>query len=86
MALTTKQLRLKNLAEQAVLQESITKRVFINEMTDLIHEITLDQLKDVIRDTDSPVALKFLISAGVYGEAHTLIFAKLQRLTRPKVI
>jgi hypothetical protein len=75
-----KQQRLKKLAETAVLQDSITKQNYLIEMRDIVSDITLDQLKEVIRDIDSPVALKFLVSAGVYGEAHTLTFAKLQKL------
>lgn len=84
MVLNQKQERLKKLAETAVLQDSITKQNYLIEMRDIINDITLDQLKEVIRILDSPVALKFMAAAGVYGEAHTLTFAKLQKLqTKP---
>lgn len=53
-------------------------------MKALINSISQDELTAVVKNIMSPVALNFLIPAGVYGEPRKLLFLKLSNMAKVK--
>ncbi len=80
MSLSPKLARLKDIANLIPLQDKIRRITLIQEMKEIISVSTSDDLKEVVKQIDSTVALKFLIPAGIHGEARLFLFEKVQRL------
>lgn len=76
--------RLQDIAEKIMLQDKVHRISLIEEMKLLIRAITQDELTQVVRNISSPVALNFLIPAGVYGEPRQLLFLKLSNMAKAK--
>lgn len=74
--------RLQDIAEKIVLQDKVHRISLIEEMKALINAITQDEMTQVVKNIMSPVALKFLIPAGVYGAPRQLLFLKLSNMAK----
>lgn len=82
--LTKQAQRLQQIAEQIMLQDKVHRISLIEEMKALINAITQDEMTQVVKNISSPVALKFLIPAGVYGEPRQLLFLKLSNMAKAR--
>lgn len=67
-----------------MLQDKVHRITLIEEMKALINAITPDEMMAVVKLIDSPVALNFLIPAGVYGEPRKLLFLKLSNMAKQR--
>ena len=83
IALNEIQNQLKNMAENIIFKEKIERQNILTTMNTLVHQLTADQLISVINSINSPVALKFMIPAGTFGEARNVLFARIAAL-QPK--
>lgn len=79
------QTRLKHLAENVVLEDKIVRQNSIIEMNSLVRNLSVDELITVINSIAMFPALKFLIPAGVYGDARIVLFARIAALQPRKV-
>lgn len=86
MSLSTRQLRLKGIAETIMLELKPTRKVLIEEMKEIVSSLNSDQLIEVIKTIDSPIALNFLIPTGVHGEAQKFLFRKLSKKAEEKKV
>lgn len=79
---TPQQQRLKQIADLIVLQDKIRRQNLIEEMKAIIRTLTAEQLIAVINAVDSPVALRFFVPSGAFGEARILLFARIELLEK----